>query len=917
MKIRGGLHLFASILLLSFLWSCSGNRDARFEKLDSGETGIDFTNEVVPTPEFNIQQYLYFYDGAGVSAGDINNDGYPDLFFAGNSVPDRLYLNKGDFQFEDITESAGILHEPDSWATGVSMADINGDGYLDIYVSRVNYLDKSGANLLYINNGDSTFSERSEQYGLDFEGYSTQGAFFDYNNDGLLDLFLLNHSFHSEDTYGDARELRQKPHPRAGDRLFRNDGDSFTDVTLESGIYTSALGYGLGLAVMDINHDGYMDIYVGNDFHEDDYFYINNGDGTFRDELYNMVSHTSSASMGNDAADINNDGWTDIVSLDMMSRDYETRMISGGPDLVVVAEAKRGFGFGNNNNRNTLQINRGVSPDGLPVFSETAFASGIARTDWSWSALIADYDNSGYKDLYITNGIPKMPNNLDYVAALQQIRQRYTGEELQNRIYDLHDRMPDDHTSNVMFLNNGDLTFTDVTSDWGLKEPLYSNGAVYADFDNDGFLDIAINNLNEEAVIYRNAGASKDSVSSNYLSVRLRGDGKNTTGIGSKVFVYSDNEVMYRELSPVRGFQSSSEHRLHFGLGETESIDSLLVIWPDRKFQLMENLQPNSQLELNQSDASGVFDYSKLKAGPENPLFSNISGQVELNYRHNENDFSEFSREPLMPYELSSRGPAMAVGDVNNDSLDDLYLGGSRGFPGKVYLQQQDGSFIESSSDIMNSDRQSEDVDAAFFDATGDGMLDLYVVSGGNQFTGESPELLDRLYINVGRGNFKKSLNSVPDVAVNGSVVSTADIDGDGDMDIFVGGHSVPWQYGVAPQSFIYENNGRGVFRDITENFAAELQLVGNVTDAYWIQSENGLPDLLVAGEWMSLKYFENQGDSLVDRSSEFKLDTLKGLWQSLHVADFNSDGRPDVLLGNLGLNSRMNASQKSPLKLY
>lgn len=917
MKIRGGIHLFASILLLSFLWSCSGNRDTRFEKLDSGDTGIDFANEVVQTPEFNIQQYLYFYDGAGVSAGDINNDGYPDLFFAGNSVPDRLYLNKGNFQFEDITESAGILHDPDSWATGVSMADVNGDGYLDIYVSRVNYLDKSGSNLLYINNGDSTFSERADEYGLDFEGYSTQGAFFDYNNDGLLDLFLLNHSFHSEDTYGDARELRQKPHPRAGDRLFRNDGDSFTDVTRESGIYTSALGYGLGLAVMDINHDGYMDIYVGNDFHENDYFYINNGDGSFRDELYSMVSHTSSASMGNDAADINNDGWTDIVSLDMMSQDYETRMVSGGPDLVVVAEAKRGFGFGNNNNRNTLQINRGESPDGLPVFSEVAFASGIARTDWSWSALIADYDNSGYKDLYITNGIPKMPNNLDYVAALQQTRQRYTGDELENRIYDLHDRMPDNHTSNVMFLNNGDLTFTDVTSEWGLKEPLYSNGAVYADFNNDGFLDIAINNLNEEAVIYRNAGASKDTLSSNYLTVSLRGDGPNTTGIGSKVFLYADDEMMYRELSPVRGFQSSSEHRLHFGLGETESIDSLLVIWPDRRFQVMENLQANRQLELSQGDASGVFDYSELKKKPENPVFSDITDQIQLDYRHNENAFSGFSREPLMPYELSSRGPAMAVGDVNNDGLDDLYFGGSRGFSGKLLIQQPDGSFVESSSSAFNADRLSEDVDALFFDATGDGMLDLYVVSGGNEFTGESAQLLDRFYVNVGNGEFRKSMNSIPDFAVNGSVVRSADVDGDGDLDLFVGGHSIPWQYGIGPRSFIFENNGNGVFRDMTPDFAPELETIGNVTSAEWMENEDGHPDLVVAGEWMSVKYFENLSDSLVERSTQLGLADLKGWWQSVHISDLNGDGREDIVVGNFGINSRLSASTDSPVRLY
>lgn len=885
-------------------------------KLSSSQTNIDFSNDIESTPEFNIQNYLYFYDGGGVAAGDINNDGLTDLFFAGNSVSDRLYLNKDNFEFEEITESAGITHQPESWSTGVTMADVNGDGFLDIYVSRVNYLNKSGANQLYINNGDSTFTERAEEYGLDFEGYSTQAAFFDYDNDGDLDMFLLNHSFHSENTYGEAAQLRQQPDPKAGDKLFRNDGESFTDVTEQSGIISSALGYGLGVAVTDINRDGWMDIYVGNDFHEDDYFYINNGDGTFTESLYDMMGHTSSASMGNDTGDINNDGFTDLVSLDMMPSEHEKMMTSGGPDLVVVADTKEEFGFGANNNRNTLQVSLGVQDDGLPRFSETAFASGIARTEWSWAALLADYNNNGFQDLFITNGLPKRPNELDYVAALQQIRNQYSGEEEQEQSYALVERMSSVHEPNYMFENQKDLTFRNVSKEWGFAEPTYSNGAVYTDLNNDGRLDLVINNINSEALVYQNNHPAADSL--HYLRVKLEGERGNTSGIGTKIFAYQDGQVKYREQIPTRGFQSSVDHTIHFGLGEVSEIDSMVVIWPDKRFQTLRNIRADQTIKISQDEADGEFDYQLFNQPEETPLFTDVSAEFDIDHSHQENTFNDFDREPLMPYKLSALGPALAVGDINGDDLDDYYFGGAKGYAGRLFVQQSDGSFQSLEIDDFQLDRHSEDVDALFFDATGNGLNDLFVVSGGNEYSESSDELIDRLYINQGNNEFRKSINSVPEVPVNSSSVTAADFNGDGHIDLFVGGHSVPWRYGVGPQNVLLQNNGKGVFSNVIENVAAELEVIGNVTSAEWIHKPGkSLPDLVVAGEWMSPHYFENQDGKLADVSEEMGLTDLKGLWQSVHLADLDGNGLDDIILGNFGINSRLQASNESPLKLF
>ncbi len=911
---------FFSFLFLSILMifsGCKTDPDTPFVELSHRQSGVDFTNRVNNTPEFNIQNYLYFYDGGGVAAGDLNNNGLPDLVFISNMGEHKVYKNLGDFQFEDITEASGIAGEPGSWSTGVTMADVNGNGYLDIYISRVNYLNKSGANQLFINNGDMTFTDRAAEFGIDFEGYSTQAAFFDYNNNGRLDLFILNHSFHSEHTYGQAERLRQRYDPKGGDKLFRNDGDRFTDVTREAGIISSALGYGLGLAITDINRNGYPDIYVGNDFHEDDYFYINNGDGTFTERVYSMFGHTSNSSMGNDIADIKNNGRVDVVSLDMMAEDHETFMRSGGPDPMIVYNAKRNFGFGEKNNRNTLQVNVGDGPDGLPVFSEIAFASGIARTEWSWAALFADFNNSGYNDLFVTNGMPKRPNDLDYVAALQRVRQQYSGDELRQREYELIDRMPTIHVPNYMFKNSGDLTFEDVTRNWGFSAPSYSSGAVYADLNGNGRLDLVVNNTNERAKIYRND--FDEEKSGHFLKVKLNGPEFNSTGIGTKLILYHENGLKYREQFPTRGFQSSVDHVIHFGLGAVDRIDSLKVIWPGGSYEVVHGPDVNRLIVAGFESAAGQFDYSRLHHNPAGgTLLADISDAVNTGFRHRENTFDDFSREPLMPYKLSRRGPAMAFADVNGNGLDDLFLGGARGFPGRLFLQQNDGRFMESEQTEFVADRHSEDVNAMFFDANGNGHPDLYVVSGGNEYTGESEELVDRIYFNDGSGNFARSINSLPNYAVNGSVVIAADINGNGSKDLFVGGHSVPWRYGIGPQSFILENNGEGVFRDITEEFAPGVQTVGNVTSAAWVfNGDTGRPDLVIAGEWMGIKYFKNQNGRFEDVSEEKGLGDLNGFWQSVHAADLTGNGHMDLVVGNFGINSRIQASPENPLMLF
>lgn len=907
--------LFCSLISI-LLSACVQKEETLFVELPSSDTGIDFINTLTDTENLNIRKYLYYYNGGGVAAGDLNNNGLPDLFFTGNQTHNKLYENQGNYLFKDITESAGIIDSDKSWSTGVTMADVNGNGFLDIYVSRVNYLGLEGKNQLFINNGDMTFTEKAQEYGIDFEGYTTQSLFFDFNNDGLLDLYILNHSFHSQFTHGEAEILRRRQDPKAGDRLFRNDGERFVDVTIEAGIISSALGYGLGVAVTDITQNGYLDIYVGNDFHEDDYFYINNGDGTFLNSLYDMIPHTSYSSMGNDVGDLNNDGLMDIVSMDMMALKHQDYMSSSGPDPWTVTNVLKSYGFGEKNHRNTLQLNQGIGPDGLPKFSDIAFTAGVAITDWSWAPLLADFNNNGYKDLFVTNGLPHRPTDLDVVQEINMNRQSFMGHAMGPSDLELIERMPSAKIHNFMFKNKGNLTFEDVSKSWGFGKPTFSNGAVYADLNGNGRLDLVINHINAVASIYKNTTHLDES--SHYLQVSLNGDGTNTTGIGAKVYVYYKDKIFHREQLPTRGFQSSVDHVLHFGLGDVEKPDSLLVICPDARFQYLYDLPINSRIQLDQYNASGTFDYSLLNKSVQNETFKSVSDHILSELLHRKNDFVDFSREPLIPYKLSTRGPALAVADVTGNGLDDIYIGGSAGNQALLFFQQADGSFIGTEQPAFQLHYESEDVDALFFDANGNGLLDLFVVSGGNQFTENMPQLRDRLYLNQGNGIFEYAEENLPDIRVNGSVVSAADLTANGYLDLFVGGHSIPWQYGISPKSTLLLNNGKGIFSDQTSQLSLDLEYIGNVTSAQWFRSDtNYISHLVVAGEWMPVTIFEYQNGHLVKKDFGEHFPELHGLWQSLAVADLTNNGLPDIVAGNFGTNNRFYPHLSNPIYLF
>ncbi len=955
-------HLFILIWVVDFFVHCSCQRKdftrPLFEKLTPQETNINFKNNLEEEPLFNGVNYLYFYDGGGVAVGDINNDGLADIYFTANIQPNRLYLNKGDFQFEDITETAGVGGGMEGWSTGTTMADVNGDGFLDIYICRSNYLDRKGANQLFINNGNLTFTDRAKEYGLAHVGLSRQAAFFDYDLDGDLDMYLLNHSVHSKGTYGVAGKLRQIRDDEAGDKLFKNENGHFTDVTAEAEIYESILGYGLGVAIGDINWDGYPDIYIANDFHEDDYLYYNNGDlalagqpHTFTEALRHSMGHTSSASMGNDLADFNNDGLLDVVVLDMLPEKEEIRKSSVSADPFDIYDVKQHFGYYHQLRRNTLQLNRGPVVNGdatskvrVHLFSEIGQLAGIHATDWSWAPLFVDLDNDGFKDLFITNGIFRRPNDLDY---LKYIKQEDTQMRLGTRdpaerplaiekdmLAEILRHMPSVPEANYVFHSQGDLTFINRASEWGLGDPGFSSGAAYADFDNDGDMDLVVNNVNSPAAIYKNLlyEDAKDSLNgANYLKVKLIGRGQNTFGIGAKVILHYRDKIFFQELMPTRGFQSSVEPVLNFGLGKIARLDSLQVIWPTGEYQVLKNLPANQAITLKQTDATETYTYlSAARLSSRNtpskvssqriahPMFQDVTNKVQLDYSHNENTFIEYNREPFIPHFLSTEGPAFAIEDVNGDGLQDLYLGGAKHQPGRIFLQNRQGGFKAVIDSVFIKDSRSEDVDAVFFDADGDDLPDLYVVSGGNEFWGKAEPLRDRLYLNVGDGWFRKAEALLPEIYANGACAKPADIDHDDDVDLFVGSRSVPWQYGIIPKSYLLINDGRGKFTDETSSRAPDLSEVGMVTDAVWADLNNDTwQELIVVGEWMPVTVFHNQSGEFVDVTPKYGLQSTHGWWNTVAVTDFNQDGFVDLVAGNLGLNSLLKASKDKPVQLF
>ena len=886
--------------------SCSNNADTLFTSLDKGSTGINFQNTFFDDGPLNVANYIYFYNGGGVAIGDINNDGLQDILFTGNMVKNRLFLNKGNFKFEDITAKSGVA-EKQGWCTGATMADVNGDGKLDIYICRsadINPVMRE--NLLFINNGDLTFTEKAKQYGLADSGYSTQSAFFDYDKDGDLDCFIINHSVQKY-TAGvqENPALRNEHNAAYASKLYRNDNGHYTDVTDAAGITSNVLTFGLGIAVSDFNNDGWPDVAVSNDFNEPDYLFMNNRNGTFTEKLRTSMDDISLYSMGSDAADYNNDGLVDLLTLDMMPEDNKTIKMHSGAENFDKFQFLFTKGFYYQYSRNMLQKNNG---DG--TFSEVGQLSGVSNTDWSWSALFGDYDNDGNKDLFVTNGYVKDYTEMDFLKYTVDRVVRTMHHDSVDAIPVYISKMPTHQIPSFIFQNNGNETFTKKTTEWGFTQPGVSAGAAYADLDNDGDLDLVINKSNDYAGIYRNN--AELIMKNNYLRVQLEGNNGNERGIGTKVRLFCKGQEYYQEQSPVRGFQSSSDPVLDFGVGKNSSIDSILVIWPNDYFQRFTNVKPNQILTVKITDAKEKWMYDTLAKATllEQSTLSNV--------QHHENAFSDFTVQGLLPNYLSRQGPCIQVADVNKDGLEDFFIGGAKDQASQIFIQNINGTFSVKAEPSFLADAKSEDVAAVFFDADNDGDTDLYVAAGGYEFNENDAAYQDRLYINDGKGNFSKKENALPQLLSSKGCVKAADINGDGYMDLFVGGRVVPGKYPTAPRSYILLNNGKGIFNDATANICAALQQPGMVTDALFTDLNNDKqPDLIVVGEWMPIKVFINQKGKLSDASESYIHFASAGWWNRINATDMDGDGDLDLIIGNCGLNTQFHVNDKEPMSIY
>ena len=900
-----------AISCVGLLLSCSKTEDTLFESLPSSVTGIDFVNRSLERKDFNIFNYRNFYNGGGVAIGDINNDGLSDIFVTSNFEDNKLYLNKGKMTFEDITVKAGIVGKK-FWSTGATFADVNGDGLMDIYVCNSGSRDQRG-NQLYINkgikNGIPSYKEQAKEVGLEDGGFSTHAAFFDFDRDGDLDMYLLNNSFTPIDKLG-YMNLRNERDKLGGDKLFRNDSPTtselkFTDVSAEAGIFGSLIGFGLGITIGDVNNDNWPDIYISNDFYERDYLYINQKNGTFKEDLENQMPHTSLSSMGADIADINNDENLDIFVTDMLPGDdrrLKTTSIFEGYNLV---DLKLKQGFWHQYMRNNLQLNNG---DG--TFSEVGQLAGIHATDWSWGALIFDMDNDGLKDIFVANGIAKDLTDQDFVEFLgdrNTMQQMLSGKKFDAK--EFIDKISSVPIPNYAFKNSGDLKFANQTKSWGLEGPGFSNGSAYGDLDNDGDLDLVVNNINAPLSVFKNK--TNEKTKNHFLTVKLKGTAKNLNGIGAKITVYQQGTSKLLQQMPNRGFQSSSDHQMVFGLGDKAAIDSVKIIWPDDKMQVLKNQKADQTLTLDYTNANQLF---KEIIPIKTPVFSDISANA-LSYTHTESNFQDYDRDVLLKQKYSTQGPAMAVGDVNSDGLDDLYLGGSAGQAKQLFIQQKNGKFTESKQIDFGMDVTTENTDALFFDADKDNDLDLFIVTGSNEFEENAPELHDLLYLNDGKGNFKRDVR-FPSIFENGSCVAAADFDKDGDQDLFVGSRMISGKYGMNPSSNFYINDGTGEFKNQSRRFMAEINELGMVTDVEWSDiDKDGYIDLIVTQDWGQIVIFKNERGRKMTLASKIK--DSEGLWNCIKPTDVDGDGDTDFIVGNIGDNSKLKVSPENPAFLH